>query len=95
LAVAFAAAFAWAKTGNRIAARIAMIAMTTRSSMRVKARFNFVNLLSASHCTGVTVNDAFSASYSVKNIIRMHSALLVSSVRMMLFPYGRIGFRCF
>src|SRR5712691_7899467 len=29
---------AWAKTGNRIAARMAMIAMTTRSSMRVKAR---------------------------------------------------------
>src|SRR5712691_9506329 len=29
---------AWAKTGNRIAARIAIIAITTRSSMRVKAR---------------------------------------------------------
>jgi hypothetical protein len=28
---------AWAKTGNRIAARIAMIAITTRSSMSVKA----------------------------------------------------------
>src|SRR5712692_6608728 len=29
---------AWAKTGNRIAARIAIIAITTRSSMRVNAR---------------------------------------------------------
>jgi hypothetical protein len=28
---------AWAKTGNRIAARIAMIAMTTSSSMSVNA----------------------------------------------------------
>src|SRR5438445_967338 len=27
---------AWAKTGNRIAAKMAMMAMTTRSSMRVK-----------------------------------------------------------
>ena len=27
---------AWAKTGNRMAARIAMMAMTTRSSIRVK-----------------------------------------------------------
>src|SRR5262245_16492141 len=40
VAVALAAAFAWAKTGKRIAARIAMIAMTTSSSMSVKpARF--------------------------------------------------------
>src|SRR5689334_4870313 len=30
---------AWAKTGNRIAARIAMIAITTRSSMRVNPLF--------------------------------------------------------
>src|SRR5271154_2807090 len=37
-AIALAEALAWAKTGNRIAARIAMIAMTTRSSMSVKAR---------------------------------------------------------
>src|SRR6266700_1176393 len=29
---------AWAKTGKRIAARMAIIAITTRSSMRVKAR---------------------------------------------------------
>src|SRR5436309_1846412 len=29
---------AWAKTGKRIAARMAMIAITTRSSIRVKAR---------------------------------------------------------
>src|SRR6266852_1436807 len=29
---------AWAKTGNRIAARMAMIAMTTSSSIRVKPR---------------------------------------------------------
>ena len=34
--VIFAAALAWAKTGNRIAARIAMIAITTRSSISVK-----------------------------------------------------------
>jgi hypothetical protein len=34
--VAFAAAFAWAKTGNRMAARIAIIAITTKSSIRVK-----------------------------------------------------------
>src|SRR5687767_14112798 len=34
----FAATFAWAKTGKRMAARMAMMAMTTRSSMRVKAR---------------------------------------------------------
>jgi hypothetical protein len=32
-----AALLAWAKTGNRIAAKIAMIAMTTSSSMSVKA----------------------------------------------------------
>ena len=38
--VFFAASFAWAKTGKRMAARIAMIAMTTRSSMRVKALRN-------------------------------------------------------
>jgi hypothetical protein len=36
--VFFAAAFAWEKTGNRIAARIAMIAITTSNSIRVKAR---------------------------------------------------------
>ena len=36
--VFFAASFAWANTGNRIAARIAMIAITTRSSIRVKPR---------------------------------------------------------
>ena len=35
--VFFAAALAWAKTGKRMAARIAMIAMTTRSSISVKA----------------------------------------------------------
>src|SRR5688500_13988034 len=35
-------AFAWAKTGKRMAARIAMIAMTTRSSMRVNARFRSI-----------------------------------------------------
>lgn len=33
----FADSFAWANTGNRIAARIAMIAITTKSSIRVKA----------------------------------------------------------
>src|SRR5437588_10047115 len=36
-AVLLAASLAWAKTGKRIAAKIAMIAMTTRSSIRVKA----------------------------------------------------------
>jgi hypothetical protein len=37
--VAFlAASFAWAKTGNRIAAKMAIIAMTTRSSMSVNAQ---------------------------------------------------------
>ena len=36
-AVFLAAAFACAKTGNRIAARIAMIAITTRSSISVNA----------------------------------------------------------
>jgi hypothetical protein len=36
-AVLFAAALAWANTGNKIAARIAIIAITTSSSMRVKA----------------------------------------------------------
>jgi hypothetical protein len=35
--VFLAATFAWAKTGKRMAARIAMMAITTRSSMRVKA----------------------------------------------------------
>ena len=34
-----AASLARAKTGNRIAARIAMIAMTTKSSMSVKPLF--------------------------------------------------------
>src|SRR5579862_2440471 len=38
LAVFLAAILAWANTGNRIAARIAMIAITTSSSMRVNAR---------------------------------------------------------
>ncbi|CAN5688762.1 hypothetical protein BH11ARM2_BH11ARM2_10010 [soil metagenome] len=38
-AVFLAATLAWAKTGNRMAARIAMIAITTSSSMRVKALF--------------------------------------------------------
>jgi hypothetical protein len=37
LAVFLAALLAWAKTGNRIAAKITMIAMTTSSSMSVKA----------------------------------------------------------
>src|SRR5437763_1451807 len=40
-AVVLAARFAWAKTGKRIAARIAMIAMTTKSSMSVNARLLF------------------------------------------------------
>src|SRR5579871_2994716 len=35
--VARAFSRAWAKTGNRMAARIAMMAMTTSSSMRVNA----------------------------------------------------------
>lgn len=35
----FAAAFACAKTGNTMAARIAMMAITTRSSLSVNARF--------------------------------------------------------
>ncbi len=35
--VFLAASLAWAKTGNSMAARIAMIAMTTRSSMSVNA----------------------------------------------------------
>ena len=39
LEIFFAAALAWANTGKRIAARIAMIAITTSSSMRVKALF--------------------------------------------------------
>ena len=33
----FAAALAWAKTGKRMDAKIAMIAITTRSSIKVKA----------------------------------------------------------
>ena len=37
--VFFAASFACAKTGKRIAARIAMIAITTKSSMSVNAFF--------------------------------------------------------
>jgi hypothetical protein len=37
--VDFADFFAWAKTGKRIAARMAMIAITTSSSMRVNAFF--------------------------------------------------------
>ena len=36
--VLIALSLACAKTGNRIAAKIAMIAITTRSSMRVNAR---------------------------------------------------------
>src|SRR4051794_36798343 len=35
---------AWAKTGNRIAARMAIMAMTTSSSMRVKPRC-FIRIL--------------------------------------------------
>jgi hypothetical protein len=38
-AVFLAVAFAWAKTGNKIAASMAMIAMTTKSSMSVNALF--------------------------------------------------------
>jgi hypothetical protein len=34
-----AACFAWAKTGKRMAARIAMIAITTNNSIRVNAFF--------------------------------------------------------
>jgi hypothetical protein len=37
-AVAFPAAFARLNTGNRIAARMAMIAITTSNSMSVNAR---------------------------------------------------------
>jgi hypothetical protein len=37
--VLFAAVLACAKTGNKIAAKIAMIAMTTSNSMSVNARF--------------------------------------------------------
>jgi hypothetical protein len=36
--VFFAASFAWAKTGKRIAAKIAIIAITTSNSMSVNAR---------------------------------------------------------
>ena len=39
---ACAADFAWENTGKRIAARMAMIAMTTSSSMRVKAWLLFM-----------------------------------------------------
>src|SRR4051794_4666070 len=51
-----AVARAWAKTGKRIAARIAMMAMTTRSSMRVKPpricwRFTRVSFLRGSQIT--------------------------------------------
>src|SRR5207247_5661155 len=45
---------AWAKTGKRIAARIAMIAMTTSSSIRVKARRHptkrFIKVISIRVC---------------------------------------------
>ncbi len=34
-----AAAFAWAKTGNKIAASMAMMAITTSSSIKVNADF--------------------------------------------------------
>jgi hypothetical protein len=37
------ASLAWANTGNRIAARIAMIAMTTNSSIKVNPHFPFLN----------------------------------------------------
>ena len=53
--VFFAAAFACANTGKRMAARIAMIAMTTSSSMRVKARF-----LSTPQCYGGLVRPELS-----------------------------------
>ena len=43
VAAALAAAFACAKTGKRMAARIAMIAMTTKSSMSVKPDLDFAN----------------------------------------------------
>src|SRR5216683_2906847 len=36
---------AWAKTGKRIAARMAMIAMTTSSSIRVKPRLRLMGYL--------------------------------------------------
>src|SRR5438128_1559629 len=46
--VFFAASFAWAKTGKRMAARIAMMAITTRSSMSVNARLvlDFIGIIS-------------------------------------------------
>ncbi|KXK17342.1 MAG: hypothetical protein UZ18_ATM001001130 [Armatimonadetes bacterium OLB18] len=43
--VCFADSFAAANTGNRIAARIAMMAITTSNSMSVKALFRFMNSL--------------------------------------------------
>src|SRR6478609_7936419 len=49
--VFFAANLAWAKTGNRIAAKIAMIAITTRSSMSVKA-LRVIVFTSANQCPG-------------------------------------------
>jgi len=44
-AVFFAARLAWANAGKRIPARIEMIAMTTRSSMSVKALLFFMFVL--------------------------------------------------
>jgi hypothetical protein len=43
--VCLAASFAWEKTGKRIAAKIAMIAITTSSSISVKARLTEETIL--------------------------------------------------
>ena len=75
IAVAFLAAdFAWAKTGNRIAARIAMIAITTRSSMSVKAFLDFkffLHLAQPNLTAGV-------ATHEIKNVRRQYRANILS-----------------
>src|SRR5918911_4175453 len=44
---------AWAKTGNRMAARMAMMAITTSNSMRVKpSLFFIIDLLAMMHGNG-------------------------------------------
>ncbi len=54
-AVFFAASFACAKTGKRMAAKIAMIAITTRSSIRVSAFFELPPAL-AGESVGTTTS---------------------------------------
>lgn len=74
--VDFAAAFAWAKTGKRIAARIAIMAMTTRSSISVNANLYCVFIFYArSSCSAGGRTSRVLSSLTVAAQWRIFTAL--------------------